>query len=70
MPGAKGKKAPGAKTLAQAKKNCHLAPLTGGGTHGHPVEDVIGEQRFLLPCSVAEGESQAIVTARARCRSA
>jgi hypothetical protein len=22
---------PGAKTLAQAKKNCHLAPLTGGG---------------------------------------
>jgi hypothetical protein len=23
---------PGAKTLAQAKKNCHLAPLTGGGT--------------------------------------
>jgi hypothetical protein len=23
---------PGAKTLAQAKKNCRLAPLTGGGT--------------------------------------
>ena len=23
---------PGAKTLAQAKKNCHLARLTGGGT--------------------------------------
>jgi hypothetical protein len=23
---------PGAKALAQAKKNCHLAPLTGGGT--------------------------------------
>ena len=23
---------PGAKTLAQAKKYCHLAPLTGGGT--------------------------------------
>jgi len=22
---------PGAKTLAQAKKNCRLAPLTGGG---------------------------------------
>jgi hypothetical protein len=29
-----------------------------------------GEQRFLLPCSAAEGESQAIVTALARCRSA
>ena len=23
---------PGAKTLAQAKKNCRLAPLTAGGT--------------------------------------
>jgi hypothetical protein len=23
---------PGATTLAQAKKNCRLAPLTGGGT--------------------------------------
>jgi hypothetical protein len=38
--------------------------------HGHPVEDIIGQQRFLLPCSAAEGESQAIVTAIARWRSA
>jgi len=27
------------------------------------VEDTIGEQRFLLPCSAVEGESQAIMTA-------
>ena len=38
--------------------------------HGHPVEDTVGEQRFLLPCSASEGESQAIVTAIAPCRSA
>jgi hypothetical protein len=30
------------------------------------VENTAGEQRFLLPCSAAEGESQAIVTAIAQ----
>jgi hypothetical protein len=34
------------------------------------VEDTIGEQRFLLPRSAVEGDSQAIVTAVAQCRSA
>ncbi|HET9968020.1 MAG TPA: hypothetical protein VFQ68_07255 [Streptosporangiaceae bacterium] len=29
---------PGARTLAQAKKNCRLAPLTAGGTVSNPAD--------------------------------
>jgi hypothetical protein len=51
------------KTLAQGEEELPPGPLTGGGTVTvtvTPMEDIIGEQRFLPPCS-AEGESQAIM---------